>query len=672
MNNMRNKILSLLVLLLTAATGAWAQRLYLDVNGTAATLKYSANEADYSGKPSFTGATWATVGSIKTTVETITVDASCANFAGTSLKSMFNSFKTLKTVTGLGNINATNVTTTMNMFMNCWALTSVDLSGLNTSSVTTMECMFEGCKALTTVRGLNTAGVSNLSKMFWNCSALTTLDLSGFNTASATAMNGMFYYCSSLTKLDLSGFNTSNVTTMQNMFYGCSSLTKFNLSSFNTANVTSMANMFNGCSSLTTLDLSSFNTASVTNMFAMFQNCSALKEIIVGDGWSTEAVTSSSNMFKDCTSLPCYNASKVDKTKANTGYSGFMTLAGTFKVYTDAETSATTFTEAEFNMPDYDATVNYELVRDMSVQMTAQVGDGTEAQPRYRVKKDGSNGWIPADMEPADVPALFTVTDAIEQKTLTQTTDYTVVIYAINEQGQPVGDPMTFQTFTCEPGIYAVKAVAVDGSAYDGETALSNTFKLFQGYEVTVPAGEFVTYYKDEPLYADPETSADAKLYTISSVSDTQAVLSDAIETAPSLTPLLVYNSGEQDNTFLLIPANAEPDLALTVAPEFVGTLEATTIAASTAEQNNYALNGKQFVWVMNAIPVAANKAWLSISNSNARQISIVFGETTGVNEVIEVNEVSDDTIYDLNGRKINAPTKKGVYILNGRKVVIK
>ena len=29
-------------------------------------------------------------------------------------------------------------------------------------------------------------------------------------------------------------------------------------------------------------------------------------------------------------------------------------------------------------------------------------------------------------------------------------------------------------------------------------------------------------------------------------------------------------------------------------------------------------------------------------------------------------------TYYDLNGRKVSAPAKKGMYILNGKKVVMK
>ena len=338
-----------------------------------------------------------------------------------------------------------------------------------------------------------------------------------------------------------------------------------------------------------------------------------------------------------------------------------------------------TKTVATMTMPAFDATVNYELVRDMSVQMTAQVGDGTQEQPRYRVKKDGNN-WIPADLQPTDIPGLFSVIDGIENnKVLTQTTDYIVKIYAIDEQGQPTGDPMTFATFTFEPGIYAVKAVAADGSDYDGETALSNTFKLFQGYEIEVPAGEFATFYKDEPLYADTETSADAVLYTVSSVSADKAVLSSAITTAPSLTPLLVFNSSEVKKTFLLIPADAEPNLVLTVAPEFVGTLEATTIAASTDEQNNYALNGKQFVWVKDALAVNANKAWLAIPTNNARQISIVFGDATAISAV-SGSPADNNSFYDLSGRKVtngqwsmvNGQLKKGIVIVDGKKVVVK
>ena len=346
------------------------------------------------------------------------------------------------------------------------------------------------------------------------------------------------------------------------------------------------------------------------------------------------------------------------------------------EVTTNAEEGETTFTKATFAMPAYDATADYELVRDMSIQMTAQVGDGTQEQPRYRVKKDGNNKFIPADMEITAVPALFTVIDGIENnKVLTQTQDYTVQIYAIDAEGQPTGDPMTFATFTFEPGIYAVKAVAAQGSDYDGETALSNTFKLFQGYEVTVPAGEYITYYKDEALYVENEN---AQLYTISSVTESEAVLSDAITVAPANTPLLVYNKSQTETlTFLLIPTTDKTPDNVTAATQFVGTLEATTIPASTTGDDNYALNGYAFVWVKTAIEVGANKCWLHIASQpagargNTRSITGGNG-TTGI-DAIENVTIDNEGWYDLQGRKLQAkPNRGGIYIHNGKKVVVR
>lgn len=364
-----------------------------------------------------------------------------------------------------------------------------------------------------------------------------------------------------------------------------------------------------------------------------------------------------------------------DNVKTFTMPLGNVTVLAEFEEPTVEVTINEAKSEASFEMPQYDVTATYTIKRDISVDVTATMGDGTDGV-RYRVKKSEQvpGKYEPAEMNMLQVLALVAVHDGIEQNDLTLNQDYYCLIYKLDEQTQqPEGDGVELVDFDFAPGLYALKAFALDDSDYAGETDLSNTFQLFEGYQVEVAAKEFITYYKDEPLYADTETSADAELYTISSVSGDQATLSAAIETAPSLTPLLIFNNSDQAKTFLLIPANEEPDLQLTVAPEFVGTLEATTIAASTDDQTNYALNGKQFVWVKDAITVGANKAWLSISNSNARAINFVFdSEATGVGS-IENGKLTIDNWYDLNGRKLNGmPTKKGIYIMNGKKVVVK
>ena len=149
-------------------------------------------------------------------------------------------------------------------------------------------------------------------------------------------------------------------------------------------------------------------------------------------------------------------------------------------VTTNAAEEGATFTEASFLMPTYDVDVNYELVRDMSIQMTATMGDGTDGV-RYRVKKaQQGGGYEPADLNMMQVLALVAVNDGIEQKALTLNQDYFCRIYKLDEQTlQPEGDGVTLYNFDFAPGLYALKAFAKNGSDYDGETAFSNTFKLF-------------------------------------------------------------------------------------------------------------------------------------------------------------------------------------------------
>ncbi|MCR4809181.1 MAG: BspA family leucine-rich repeat surface protein [Prevotella sp.] len=176
---------------------------------------------------------------------------------------------------------------------------------------------------------------TNMSHMFDGCSSLPMLNAQYINTANVTDMSYMFYNCSSLPYLflNLSGdeyadcFNTSNVTNMESMFEGCSSVRFINMAKFNTAKVTNMKNMFKGCGNssettgLTSLSVSSFNTDKVIDMTGMFSNCTKLKTIYASDEWSTARVTSSANMFEDCTSLrggqgTTYMPSNVDKTYA--------------------------------------------------------------------------------------------------------------------------------------------------------------------------------------------------------------------------------------------------------------------------------------------------------------------------------------------------------------------
>ena len=328
-----------------------------------------------------------------------------------------------------------------------------------------------------------------------------------------------------------------------------------------------------------------------------------------------------------------------------------------------------TKTEASFEMPTYDVDVDYELVRDMSVQMQAQVGDDPAKEPRYRVQLNGES-WVPADMNYEQVRALFSVNDLIEKQALGMQ-NYLVNIYAVDAEGQPTGNAMDFQTFTFAPGRYCVTATGLLGGAYDGTTAPSNIFQLFEGYEVELAAGEYATYYCADAVEVEGD---DAELYTIANVTESEAQLSEAIKVAPKETPLLVYNKSEESKTFLLIPTAATAD-EVSVAKEFKGTLVEMEMPASSATVDYYVCTGSAFMWVRDAGVIAANRCWLQIGEqpaaSRAKTRSIVGGGDTTSLRGVNSEVVNSEDYYDLQGRKVAKPTRGGIYIHNGKKVII-
>ncbi|MBQ1585556.1 MAG: BspA family leucine-rich repeat surface protein, partial [Muribaculaceae bacterium] len=106
-------------------------------------------------------------------------------------------------------------------------------------------------QSITGMSNLNTSEVTNMAFMFYGCNQLTSIDLSHFNTSQVTDMSVMFYGCIGLTSLDLGSFNTSQVTNMTHMFRHSNNLrTIYVGDGWSTAAVTNSATMFYNCTSL--------------------------------------------------------------------------------------------------------------------------------------------------------------------------------------------------------------------------------------------------------------------------------------------------------------------------------------------------------------------------------------------------------------------------------------
>ncbi len=180
-----------------------------------------------------------------------------------------------------------------------------------------------------------------------------------FAGARPTTTYDWFYGMTNLQSITgMEYLNTSEVTNMAWMFGSCTVLASLDLSHFNTSKVTSMRSMFKYCTSLTSLDLGSFNTSKVNSMYNMFYNIYNLRTIYVGNDWSTAAVTNSTDMFLNCSSLvggqgTTYNSSNpTDKTYAhidggpsNPGY--FTEWKEAYACYTPSNTTLTFYYDTQ-------------------------------------------------------------------------------------------------------------------------------------------------------------------------------------------------------------------------------------------------------------------------------------------------------------------------------------
>lgn len=321
-------------------------------------------------------------------------------------------------------------------------------------------------------------------------------------------------------------------------------------------------------------------------------------------------------------------------------------------------------TEATIKMPTYDVNFSYELVRDITQKVNVETRIDGAATERIRIAKDNDGHYKFATKQGWQ----FAAVDKLDNnKDLTNgELTYTLKMKVGNEYVAK-----NFDTELC-PGTWRLEATANAEKPYEG-TAYGPDIELYAGYEITVPAGEYATFYKDENLYTEDEN---AELYTISEVNATQAVLSDAVQIMPKNTPMLVYNKGTEEKTFLLIPTEDEAN-QVTAANEFKGTLSTMGMPGSTSITDYYVCTGKAFRWVKNAGTIGANKCWLQIgeqpatTRANTRSI-VGGGNTTGI-DGIENDESAVEGYYDLNGRKLQGkPTRGGIYIQNGRKVIVR
>ena len=138
--------------------------------------------------------------------------------------------------------------------------------------------------------------------------------------------------------------------------------------------------------------------------------------------------------------------------------------------------------------------------------------------------------------------------------------------------------------------------------------------------------------------------------------------------TVPANTGLLI--EGTAGTITIPVVASSSTDVS---ANKLIGVTSNTEIAAEAGYVLMNGAAGVGFYKNNNAFTVGANTAYLPVDFAGARMAFFGFDETTGISATLNDSGemINDKVVYDLQGRKVVAPTK-GLYIVNGKKVIVK
>lgn len=132
-------------------------------------------------------------------VETVVFDESFATARPVSTSYWMAEMGNLTTITGMENLNTSEVTQMRYMFHNCSSLTSLDLSGFDMRKVLGTTFMCQNCTSLTSV--LLPANMTSIGyDDFWGCTSLKFITLP--NGLTTIGMNA-FAHCTGLISIEI-------------------------------------------------------------------------------------------------------------------------------------------------------------------------------------------------------------------------------------------------------------------------------------------------------------------------------------------------------------------------------------------------------------------------------------------------------------------------------------
>jgi hypothetical protein len=188
------------------------------------------------------------------------------------------------------------------------------------------------------------------------------------------------------------------------------------------------------------------------------------------------------------------------------------------------------------------------------------------------------------------------------------------------------------------------------------------------------------TLYAGFPVKASAETT---KLYVVSKIDDTAGcAVVEEVTNVPKQTPILILCSGAtpEENKMTLLPPSTSGNIA---NGYLIGNYYCNDVSGTHRNVRAYnptymrmlglTKDGRAAFVKSDISYLPANKCYLSVNSTAPDELVIVTEEeyTSGIDEISTTTTDASKVVYDLQGRRVTAPSK-GLYIVNGKKVVMK
>jgi len=216
-------------------------------------------------------------------------------------------------------------------------------------------------------------------------------------------------------------------------------------------------------------------------------------------------------------------------------------------------------------------------------------------------------------------------------------------------------------------------------TAYTGKRQSSkNQLRIRMAEKINMNAHGIMTYASNNALdFKNSAASDDLKAYAVTDCNNGTLTLSKVNEVPATEGLLLKGTANTEFYVNIVASANGITNNHL------VGVLKADSIVGQTdGDKTNFVLangnHGINWYGLKSAGAIGDHKAYLQLTTSEisgARAFTWIYDdgtETTGISNVANSQEPNANSVYDLQGRHIAQPTKKGLYIVNGRKTVVK